>query len=138
MRQEKIIGKLVINKNRNYDKHCSETNLSVGNLVLLYRPKKTVGKCPKLQTFWEGPYVVKERLSEVLYRIELSPSKKTMVVNGEKLRLYTPRLEVLEPISAQNRPTCSDTRNDVQSNEPATKTQSGRASKRPQWYGMAL
>ena len=100
-----------------------------------------MGKCPKLQTFWEGPYVVKERLSDVLYRIELTPSRKTMVVNGEKLRLYHPRPDIPEPISVsiQNRPSCSnDSQESVLNNEPATKTQSGRASKRPQWYGMAL
>jgi hypothetical protein len=56
--------------------------------VWLYRPTRTKGKSPKLQTSWEGPYKVFTRINDVVYRIERNPRCRLMVANLERLASY--------------------------------------------------
>ena len=43
-----------------------------GDFVWLYTPIKKVGVSPKLQKFWDGPYLVLDRLNDAVYRIQRS------------------------------------------------------------------
>ena len=47
----------------------------------LYNPQRKKGKSPKLSRPWEGPYVVVERLNDVVYRIQRGPRAKPKVVH---------------------------------------------------------
>jgi hypothetical protein len=41
--------------------------------VWLHNPHRTKGLCPKLQRNWESPYVVKDKINDVIYRIRKGP-----------------------------------------------------------------
>lgn len=76
-----------------YDLKSNTNVLEVGTLVWLYAPKRTVGRCPKLQMSWEGPYEVLETLSPVTYRIrhQQKARAKTIVVHRDRLARYLTR-----------------------------------------------
>ena len=59
-----------------------------GEQVLLYYPRCTKGKYPKLQSNWEGTYLIKERLNELIYRIVRSPKSKLKVVHINSLARF--------------------------------------------------
>ena len=55
---------------------------------MLYYPRRTKGKCPKLQSNWESTYLVKERLDELIYRIIRSPKSKPKVIHINSLARF--------------------------------------------------
>ncbi|KAJ8932556.1 hypothetical protein NQ318_004710 [Aromia moschata] len=71
------------------DTTSTETALKPGDAVWLYAPKRTKGKCPKLQSNWEGPYTIIKKTNDLVYRIQLSPRSKPKVVHLERLMKYT-------------------------------------------------
>ena len=54
----------------------------------LYNPQREKGKSPKLSRPWEGPYVVAERLNDVLYRIQHAPLAKPKDLHRDRLWHY--------------------------------------------------
>jgi hypothetical protein len=46
------------------------------------------GKSPKLQTCWEGPYLLIIRINDVIYRIQRHSRAKMMVVHLDRLAPY--------------------------------------------------
>jgi hypothetical protein len=48
-------------------------NIVEGSAVWLHNPHRTKGLCPKLQRNWESPYVVKDKINDVIYRIRKGP-----------------------------------------------------------------
>jgi hypothetical protein len=59
-----------------------------GNNLWFYRPTRTKGKSPKLQSSWEGPYTIFTRINDVVYRIQRNPRSKMMVVHLNRLAPY--------------------------------------------------
>ncbi|XP_076247766.1 uncharacterized protein LOC143187432 [Calliopsis andreniformis] len=53
-----------------YDSHANTITFVPSEKVWLFQPRRRKGKCPKLQSDWEGPYVVVEKLNDVIYRIK--------------------------------------------------------------------
>jgi len=53
-----------------YDQLANSTGFQVGDRVWLYGPTRRRGKSPNLQTYWEGPYLIITRITEVVYRIQ--------------------------------------------------------------------
>ena len=76
---------------RNYDIKSNLYEFQVGDAVWLYDPVRRVGLNPKLQRPWKGPYKVITKLSEILYRVQLSPRHRPKVVHHDKLRRYSGR-----------------------------------------------
>jgi hypothetical protein len=56
-----------------YDKLANSAGYQQGDRVWLYRPTRTKGKSPKLQSSWEGPYKLVTRINDVVYRIQKNP-----------------------------------------------------------------
>ena len=56
-----------------------------GDLVWLHNPQRKKGISPKLRRPWEGPYVIVERLNDVVYRIQRGSRKKLKVVHRDRL-----------------------------------------------------
>ena len=54
----------------------------------MYKPQRKKGKSPKLSGPWEGPYVVVERLNDVVYRIQRGPWAKPKAVHRYMLLQY--------------------------------------------------
>lgn len=74
-----------------YDLRANTQNLELGTLVWLFSPKRRVGRCPKLQCDWEGPYRVLERINDVVYKIRRQGGRKTTTVHRDRLMPYVGR-----------------------------------------------
>ncbi|GFU21231.1 kinectin [Trichonephila clavipes] len=61
-----------------YEARATGRNFHEGDKVWLWnlREKRHKGLSPKLQTNWEGPYTVLQRLNDVVVRIQKSPHSK--------------------------------------------------------------
>jgi hypothetical protein len=70
-----------------YDKLANSAGYHEGGRVWLYRPTRTKGRSPKLQSSWDGPYKIVTRINDVLYRIQRNPTSR-MVVNLDRLASY--------------------------------------------------
>lgn len=68
-----------------YDSRAEESCYKEGDLVWLYNPRRRRGLCPKLQKSWEGPYVIKKKINDVVYRIYKAPRGKPIVVHSDRL-----------------------------------------------------
>ena len=73
---------------RNYDHKIHHKLYSRGEPVWYYQYQRKVGLNPKFQRPWHGPYVVIDRINDVLYRIKLGPKSKPKVVHHDKLKPY--------------------------------------------------
>lgn len=67
------------------DRSADHTGLKVGDPVWLFNPRVAKGRSPKLGRPWTGPYKVMERLTDVVYRVQLSPRTKPYTVNRYRL-----------------------------------------------------
>jgi hypothetical protein len=68
-----------------YDKLANSAVYHKGDIVWLYRPTRTKGKSPKLQSSWDGPYKVVTRMNDVVYRIQRNPRSRMTVVHIDRL-----------------------------------------------------
>ena len=73
---------------RRYDVKLHKIPYKVGDAVWFYYPKRRLGFNPKLQMPWKGPYIVVERLNDVLFKIQSGPKAKPQVVHHDKLKPY--------------------------------------------------
>jgi hypothetical protein len=71
-----------------YDKLVNSAGYQEGDRVWLYRPTRTKGKSPKLQSSWKGPYKIVTRINDVVYRIQKYPRSRMMVVHLDRLAPY--------------------------------------------------
>jgi hypothetical protein len=71
-----------------YDRLANSAGFKEGDRVWLYRPTRTRGKSPKLQSSWEGPYKVINRINDVVYRIQRHPRAKMVVAHLDRLAPY--------------------------------------------------
>ena len=74
---------------RNYDhRPVNQHRYNRGDAVWLYSPQKKKGICPKLMRYFDGPYLVIKRMSDVLYRVQKGPKSKPKVVHHDRLKAY--------------------------------------------------
>ncbi len=74
-----------LKQEKSYNNRLHYRVYSPGDLVLYYYPVK--GKQPKENWFkWQGPYVIVERISETVYRIQETPRSASKVVNHDALK----------------------------------------------------
>jgi len=71
-----------------YDLRVRPVEISVGSWVWMYSPRKYVGRSPKWQKNYSGPFLVEDRLSDVLYRIRRSRKANSLLVHRDKLKPY--------------------------------------------------
>jgi hypothetical protein len=71
-----------------YDKMANCAGYHEGDRVWLYRPTRTKGRSPKLQSAWEGPYKIIKRINDVVYKIQRNPRSRMMVVHLDRLAPY--------------------------------------------------
>ena len=60
----------------------------VGDCVWFHNPVRKVGQSLKFQRPWKGPYIITEKLTDVLYRIQENPRGKSKVVHYDRLKKY--------------------------------------------------
>ncbi|CAC5415821.1 unnamed protein product [Mytilus coruscus] len=71
-----------------YDYKVNFKPYSVGDAVWLHDPKRKVGISPKLQCNWDGPYLILNSISDLVYRIQKLESSKPRVVHYNRLKPY--------------------------------------------------
>ena len=83
---------------RNYDVKVNGSVFKTGEYVWLFTPKRQIGRTPKLQRYWDGPYRIIEKISDALYKIQKSARTKEKVIHFNRLKPYTGKLAPhLEP-----------------------------------------
>jgi len=64
-----------------YDQNARRILFNPGQKVWLYNPRKFIGRSPKLQSNWEGPFEVVKRLNDVVYCIRQSQKHKNKIIS---------------------------------------------------------
>ena len=71
-----------------YDRNANFTEFQVGDCVWFHNPVRKVGLSLKFQRPWKGPYIITQKLTDVLYRIQENPRGKSKVVHYDRLKKY--------------------------------------------------
>lgn len=93
----------MVHQKRYYDRNKSNKSIyNRGSLVWLHNPKRILGKTPKLQNPWEGPYVIIKPLSDVTFRIQKNLNSKPKIIHYNRLKPFharePPNLKWLEKV----------------------------------------
>jgi hypothetical protein len=75
-----------------YDRISVRDEFVPGEPVWIYQPRLPRGRSPKFRKPWTGPYKVVERLTDVVYRVQLSPRSRPMTVNRYRMWRCTVQL----------------------------------------------
>ena len=86
----KRLHQVHLKQKENYDKTRRDVSYSDGDLVLVYKPVRKVGKSEKLLHRWLGPFKIVRRTSEVNYEVQKIKSKndKTDIVHVTNLKKF--------------------------------------------------
>ena len=95
-----------------HDTKLSWNTFSPGDEVYVYFPRYAVGKSPKLTQFWKGPYRVKDKWSDVSYRVNCGPYGKPQVIHVDRMRPKRAQSFQDEETSSSN-PIAADDQNDT-------------------------
>ena len=71
-----------------YDAKLSFHHYEVGDIVWCLHETRKPGVCPKLEKAYDGPYVVKQKLSSVNFILQLDNEGATRTVHHNKLKIY--------------------------------------------------
>ncbi len=70
-----------------YDQRSRGNPFETGDLVWIHMPAVPRGKSPKFHCPWSGPYIVKKKINDVLYRVKnVRNPRKTTVVHFDRLK----------------------------------------------------
>ena len=69
-----------------HDRKASRNQLTRGTAVWLHNSNRTVGRSPKLQLAWTGPYLVTNQVGELNVEIRDGPRNRKRVVHVDKVR----------------------------------------------------
>ena len=69
-----------------YDKGCFGSPYEVGDRVLYFNDRVKKGQSKKLIRPWEGPYKIKKKISDLVYRIQKEGTRIMKVVHFNKLK----------------------------------------------------
>ena len=73
---------------RNYDRKMAGESYTVEKYAWLRNSYRKKGLSPKFTSRWDGPFKIISKLSDVTYRIQLSPRSKCKVVHFDRLKPY--------------------------------------------------
>lgn len=68
-----------------HDVRLFNNQYEIGDLVYVNRMAKNVGKCPKLENVWEGPFIIVKKYGPVLY--EVQGRKTSTVIHHKSLQI---------------------------------------------------
>ena len=72
----------------NYDVKAAVNKYEKGNLVWYLLETHKVGEAPKLKQAYHGPFLVKKKVTEVDFLIQLDKNGKVQIVHHDKLKPY--------------------------------------------------
>ena len=70
-----------------YDLKTTSQGYKRGQFVWVYTPCKKKGLSPKLQKYWYGPFLVINKLSDALYRVQRSARSACKIIHFNRLKL---------------------------------------------------
>ena len=88
-----------VRQKRGYDIRCRGRAFTPGDRVWVYCPVRKKGVCSKLRSHWQGPGEILDRVSELVYRLQmpgLGARGRVVVLHQDRLSPYRP----LAPIVA--------------------------------------
>ena len=77
-----------------YDRKAFGEAFDVDDKVWYYDPRVKKGRSPKLNRPWKGPYTIKKKISDLVYRIQLDNTRMRKVVHLNKLKSVQYRREI--------------------------------------------
>jgi hypothetical protein len=86
------------NQKRRYDTKAMQNQYSPGQHVWIASKTRKKGRCPKLQVHWNGPYIVLQAVSDLVYKVRRSKAEKPKYVHHDQMKLF--RGEVNERVNA--------------------------------------
>ena len=90
----KHLGRNALRMKEYYDAKMSINQYNRGDLVWYASESKQLHMAPKLRVPFQGPYLVLDRLGDLLFKIQLDAKGKQKIVRHDKLKpyegLYTP------------------------------------------------
>ena len=102
-----VLAEAGARQKRAYDSRCAGMDFAPGALVWVFNPIRKKGVSPKLCSKWTGPCTVLQKLSDVVYRVQLLGRRK-VVLHRDRLAPYQPRVEAVENQSEEESPSMSD------------------------------
>ena len=73
-----------------YDKKSGDTDIRVGDMVLVYFPQVKPGQVAKLARRWIGPYRVLKQISPVNFELSKVGSTKTEIIHVNRMKRFFP------------------------------------------------
>ncbi|MCG8109893.1 MAG: hypothetical protein JAZ10_03920, partial [Candidatus Thiodiazotropha endolucinida] len=83
-----ILKKAAERQKKQYDCRVQEYNYKHGDLVWRNQKKVTPGVKCKISRHWTGPWVITERLCDVLFKIQHAQNSPPVVVHGDNIKPY--------------------------------------------------
>jgi len=80
------LGLAARRRKRDYDLRTRTTDYSDGSRVWVLVPRRRVGRYPKWQSFYQGPFLVLKRLGPVNYLVQRSAHSRPWTVHVDKLK----------------------------------------------------
>lgn len=71
-----------------YDTKVVLNEYTPGDLVWYLHEGRKVGKCPKLEKRYDGPFVIKRKISALNFEIQMDRKESTKLVHHNKLKPY--------------------------------------------------
>lgn len=84
----KSLSKSAKKQKKHYDAHVKEMKYEVGDLVWRNQKKTLPGVKTKITRHWTGPWMITEKLCDVLFRIKHSDSSSSVIIHGDNLKKY--------------------------------------------------
>ena len=91
----------MLRQKRYHDSKVFWEQFKRGDKVFIYNPARQPGRSRKLCSFWRGPFVVVERLSDVTHRVKDEERNVEQVVHIDRMKVCHPRLGDLNQIGSE-------------------------------------
>ena len=82
------LSKSAEKQKKHYDSHVKEISYNVGDLVWRNQKKTVPGVKTKITRHWTGPWIITEKLCDILFRIKHSDSCPSGIMHGDNLKKY--------------------------------------------------
>ena len=94
-----------------YDHRTNYKTYKAGDSVFLFEPIRKKGICPKFESLWTGPWVILEKVSDLVYKICKTAESNPRYVHHDRLKpCYAPtETHATETREAQQPLVCPET-----------------------------
>ena len=89
----RAMGAAGVKQKRAYDTRCCGQEFQAGDQVWVFCPDRKKGISPKLSSQWVGPCGVLERLSDVVYRVQIVGRRRSVALHRDRLAPYRPQAQ---------------------------------------------